>query len=335
MTYITVHKSKNSREPWSEEALELELRRKIAHHGLIDLEHLYTTAMDADSLNHMLHVLKTHLGIRSRKISAAFTDQIDGPGYCRIDGSSSMIYINAAYAGNPYVCAAVLAHNLCHFAVMKLHNLVFDDPSENEKAADLASIISGLGLVVLSGTASRGWHKYFSRLPKRRKQALGYFSVQTYAQKVSKYLVDEHISLQDIARHNTAWANRLLAPAIRHRGPHMSKLMSLTSIQNRTSIQHFWFSTCVFILCISTVLYVFLQRPIFLNDELRIQKALIAELETSYIGCAKRVERNQLTYGETDSQVMRFIDNERNLCKSLQNRYNYEVNAYNQMLQRH
>jgi hypothetical protein len=332
-----VHPNKNIRRPTSEDALEVEIQHLHKHKALIDLEQLYNSAASADDLNSMLNLLKKHMGIKSHKVRAAFSDQIVDSGYCMLDRTSTIIYVNSAYTGKPALCASVLAHNICHFALIELHKITFEDRNENEKAADLASIAYGFGLVVLSGAAPFGWRIILPprKRTKRLRPGLGYFSLKTYAQKTSRRLLDLHLTPLEVAQNSCAWVNRLLDPHLRYRGARTTTLMRETQVQHRTSIRNFSFSMLIYLLCLLTFVYVIVQKPIFLGEDLKLQKSKIEKLHISYQGCVDRVMRLQKNYDEQDAQVARFIDSERNLCKSLQNRYNHEINVYSEMQTRY
>jgi hypothetical protein len=327
---------------WTEEEKTTKLQHLFKNRGLIKAAAFYTPSTTASELEVMLESLKKHLKIRTKKIAVIFSDKIKESGHCEITKSKATIIINARHAGNPYICGAVLAHNLCHYLLIKKHLIIFDDPSENEKAADLATVYGGLGLLILNGMWPAGWkailRKFMSRrIPVAYHKRSGsiYFSPKAYGKLVSEFLISERISPFEAAHTVAPWSRDLLDDRLYYSGPLTSKFMQHTSRLHKRSIHGFLASVITTTLLIGLAVYVLIGRPAFLSEELRIQKQKISQLHASYQGCSARVERASERFNENDSQVQRFIDNERTLCRSLRNRYNHEVNIYNGMLERY
>jgi hypothetical protein len=67
--------------------------------------------------------------------------------------TGSKIQIPLFYAGKPLPLAAILAHELSH-QLLALNGIWLKDENENERLTDAASIVAGLGKVVLNGTVT-------------------------------------------------------------------------------------------------------------------------------------------------------------------------------------
>jgi hypothetical protein len=65
----------------------------------------------------------------------------------------SRIQIPLFYVGKPLPLGAILAHELSH-QLLAIHGIWCEDEIENEQLTDAASIIVGLGKVVLNGTVT-------------------------------------------------------------------------------------------------------------------------------------------------------------------------------------
>jgi hypothetical protein len=63
----------------------------------------------------------------------------------------SRIQIPLFYVGKPLPLGAILAHELSH-QLLAIHGIWCDEETENELLTDAASIVAGLGKVVLNGT---------------------------------------------------------------------------------------------------------------------------------------------------------------------------------------
>lgn len=65
--------------------------------------------------------------------------------------TGSKIQIPLFYVGKPLPLGAILAHELTH-QMLAIHGIWCEEESENEQLTDAASIVVGLGKVVLNGT---------------------------------------------------------------------------------------------------------------------------------------------------------------------------------------
>ncbi len=69
------------------------------------------------------------------------------------NGLRSRIQIPLYYVGKPDALGGILAHELTH-EFLAFHNINFTNLDETEQLTDLASIVLGLGKLVLNGTVS-------------------------------------------------------------------------------------------------------------------------------------------------------------------------------------
>lgn len=337
MTFTLSGGNQKSCHVFSEEALRHILKKKLPRGELANTETFYNRARHAGDLNKILNELKKHLGIRSPKIRAVFSNQISVPGYCAITKERSIIYVNSSFTGDAPACAAIIAHNLCHFELIQLHKVIFEETSENEKAADLWAILRGLGLVVLGGAVGVGWKSlpFVKRFDSNRRKIIGYYSLKSFAQKTSQYFLELHMSPYEVAKNCPAWSNKLLDHELRYKGPPKTQFMKSTYSRHTGSIRNFWLCVAVVSLSVLVFIYILQQKPVFLNEEIQLRKEKLTELENSYNACVKRVQHKEKANVNNDPQISRHIDSERNECKSLRNRYNYEVDIYNQLRARY
>jgi hypothetical protein len=65
--------------------------------------------------------------------------------------TGSKIQIPLFYVGKPLPLGAILAHELSH-QMLAIHGIWYEEETENEELTDAASIVAGLGKLVLNGT---------------------------------------------------------------------------------------------------------------------------------------------------------------------------------------
>ncbi len=337
MSYALIDIPKKSTTLWNEDEKTEKLKQLFKRQSLLCPENFYTPARQSSDLEQMLDRLCKHLGLRIIP-SVIFSDRLKQDGMMEIENKHVLIVVNARYTANPYACAAILAHNLCHYLLIHKHGIILNDVSENEKVADLATIYSGLGIVVLNGVRPLGWRRYLAGLMnllgKRQTPGLGYFKPRSYAVELAQYVSAMHLPTDKVASHTVPWAQSLLYKEFRTKGSFPIFMQEARKLHRR-SLQRFWLSLFIFV-CFGIIGgYTLLQKPAFLSEELRLQKQVVSDLLSSYQGCSDRVATLKNEYGVSDPSVLRHIDNELTKCKSLENRYNYEVDVYNVMLSKY
>jgi len=79
-----------------------------------------------------------------------FSESIESPGEFMINNGKAKITINEKYKNNSSACAAILAHEICHF-VLAIRDTTENNIYENERLTDFATVYFGLGVLVLNG----------------------------------------------------------------------------------------------------------------------------------------------------------------------------------------
>lgn len=109
---------------------------------------------DSD-LCHAVKILADHMGIPPlRSVSYEWGLLMPNTVAGRIhviSTAESRIQIPLFYVGKPHPLGAILAHELSH-QMLAIHGIWSENEIENEQLTDAASIIVGLGKVVLNGT---------------------------------------------------------------------------------------------------------------------------------------------------------------------------------------
>lgn len=115
-----------------------------------------------------------------------------------------VILINAKYKKNPLSVGAILAHEIMHLYLFRL-GLKLEDVHENELLTDLATINTGLSILILNGmTYSSQWYVTIIMLAFGRiywqseQQAFGYFQPKEYGEHAMRYFYEHNLSAKDI-----------------------------------------------------------------------------------------------------------------------------------------
>lgn len=131
---------------------------------------------------------------------------------------NEVILINSKHKANPLAVGAILAHEMMHLYLFRL-NLKLEDTQENELLTDLATINTGLSILILNGMSySSQWYltiimAVFGRIYWRSQQlAFGYFKPKEYGRHAMTYFDERNLSAQDIIGY--------LNPTSRHFIPH-------------------------------------------------------------------------------------------------------------------
>lgn len=151
----------------------------------------------------------------SSDTAGLFTTFKDGDGR-----EKELIFINSKYKNDTLAVGAILAHEMMHLYLSRL-NLRLQDTQENELLTDLATINTGLSILILNGMSySSDWWltiimAAFGRIYWReQKLAFGYFKPDEYARHSVSYFNDRSIPVQNFIGY--------LSPASRHFVPHRS-----------------------------------------------------------------------------------------------------------------
>lgn len=325
---------------WSEEEKNQALQHALGSRSLlIPDDNFYTSFLTKDDLLEMAQKIMRHLDIRSKKIHFSFSHGTTEKGSCEVAKTIAHIRIPVRYMGRPYEGTGVLTHLLCHYLMIQ-KGIVLPEDSENEKLVDSASIAAGLGILILNGLPGSSWHYLVGNTLKTNLEhqetlgSLGYYSPASYGALLHSYLTSHHIDEPEASASLLPWALPLVYGPKATR-PHKPLFVTRAESYLHHSVRQFWVSVGLVASLIAFVGYIWIQRPPVLSDELRTQQQKVQQLESSYNGCAERVSKQETDYRDLDQASQRFIDGERSECKSLENRYNYEVSIYNELLKRY
>lgn len=134
------------------------------------------------------------LNIQDRAVPAQYTKQIEAPGVYVCQDIKAAIFISEKYKNDPFKVGAILAHECMHH-YMRLHNLEATNRQKNELKTDLATICSGLGILIINGMAYKSqWYItviaiFFGRLYiNEQRRYFGYYEPQEFCRNFATYL---------------------------------------------------------------------------------------------------------------------------------------------------
>ncbi len=191
----------------------------------------YSQKSPTDGLNYMADAIFKWLRIERNGAVIDFYDEKDIPKHKSdtagfytttvVAGEKrEMIFINAKYSDDPMAVGAILAHELMHLYLFRL-SIKIDDTHENELLTDIATIRTGLSLLVINGMKYTN-HGIFSILLlffgvlywRREKQVFGYFKPEKYAKLAVESLSEKNIEMKDVIGHINPYARYFLPQKI-------------------------------------------------------------------------------------------------------------------------
>jgi type II secretory pathway pseudopilin PulG len=256
------------------------------------------------------------------------------------DGTETeLIYINKKYEGDPLQVGAILAHEMMHLYLGRL-NLVHTDRASNELMTDLATVRTGLGILILNGF-------YYSNSAyltlillcfgvfhwRETQIAFGYFKPYEYGREVNMYLNDQHLTSKDIMGYMSPNARRYI--------PHKrfdsvkSKTDYIRNL-NKKSIRSQVIQGIILLAVIAFVIYSNINSS---NNPSSTTTASVSaykqNLGTEIDQCQTDVATQKTTF-ETENQEVQTLDNQMQQYQDNNDTvdYNADVTSYNNLLEK-
>ncbi len=150
------------------------------------------------TLNEMADQMLGFIGISrgNDNLQILLDSSISYPGLYFQKDNVHYILIKREHAKSAIQCAAILAHELMHYVLIGGLHYRLNKRIDNEKLTDMATIYTGLGLVVLNGFEHEGnnWAITAALLAlgvlhyRSRSLVFGYYNAKDYAGLVSDYI---------------------------------------------------------------------------------------------------------------------------------------------------
>lgn len=166
--------------------------------------------------------------IPSVPLFVGFNDSINVSGIYISDGGSiglknfHAILVNSQYRDNSTQCAAILSHEIMHFYLMQMNQIILKDTQDNELLTDIGTIYSGFGVLIINSFFySSGWFGTIIGLlfgfliVNTKKLSFGYFKPEEYSDYFRRYL-DEFKIDYSVCNYILPQSKKFLPNAIKH-----------------------------------------------------------------------------------------------------------------------
>jgi hypothetical protein len=155
-------------------------------------------------LNSMANQLFDWLHIARGNSVVEFSSSISSPGVFIKQGANEIIRINSKHSNDPYAVGAILAHEMMHLFLGRI-DIFNATTEENELLTDLATIQTGLGVLIVNGMRhNSNWMLTIAALfaggiyYKEERNYFGYFKGESYGRYFLKWLKSKSIPLEEV-----------------------------------------------------------------------------------------------------------------------------------------
>ena len=252
-----------------------------------------------------------------------YTSVEDKDGYER-----ELIYINSKRRQNALAVGAILAHEMMHLYLFRL-NLRLENTRENELLTDLATVTTGLAILILNGMYYQSYRwltiiLLLVRIYYRRteQKSFGYFQPKAYGAHVRTYLRAKGLGPTDVIGHVNPSSRRFL--------PHYPLLRGKATTEYIQQLnRRYW--------CFTTLKYIpaaiIAGFVIIAAIQGNQQDAMTSELRTQVDSCkatvntlAGKVNKDQTNLDDMDARMTQYQK------KGQTRSYNDLVDPYNSLL---
>lgn len=280
------------------------------------------------------------------KLFIGFYNKMEPPGLYIHEKGKEGILINSQYKSDPYKCAAILSHELMHYYLMKKHNTILDDTLDNELLTDIATIYSGLGILVTNSFYyESNWHEtviaaLFGSIRINQEQlSFGYFKPKEYVSQFVQFVKKFNINLSDVYIHILPSARAFL-PLVFHKSK-LNKpeyILINEKISSKVNIKR---TVAVILFIPLAVLFWYWKSGGFndtksVNDlstqqqvELSELKGSIDQLKIKYDNCTGELSVKQNSLNTIENQMNTYKYSNPNQYNGLVPQQNQLVNEYN------
>jgi hypothetical protein len=316
---------------WTRTELDAWAAEHCKHSSLyLPDDSLYATIKHKEDVKNQVELLKKHLKLH-RNIDLKLSDVVGFPGLCTYYDKKLQITLPYAAMGSSIISAACIAHLLAHGTCL-ISKKVSVDNIENERIADIVAIQAGLGIVLLNGMNSGGWHTLLHKNPINKTKVFGYFTPAQAALHTKEYIEKRNENEVKAAKHTVSWLRPLLTHKKSQRKDTEPAALQVVSRKHMSSRR--WFTALAALISGIILLggYTWLNSTNALDSELQGRLKAAQDLKIAHAACLERLTalREELPKDQLSSD--RLLSFEQSRCKSLQNRYNSAADSYNRYL---
>lgn len=311
-----------ARETWLRELFEGDL----PHPGelFVPTDSFYANGLSRARAKSMLRELCAWLGIKPGYVGLVFeSNATDHP-----DGRRYTIFIDQDVLHDEFVLGGFLAYCLTRYLLEEKKGIRLPDMNQQAALLASASIVFGLGVVVMNGLSpTYGWVQTWRH---RKSFLLKGFPMPNYTQMLRNFLHSHQILSRRYAAALTPWAAQRLRVRPTKRPFHAIALARhQVKLTNLKTIGITWL--LLFIVGLGT--FVSLQRTTSTNPKVHAAEEKIEQLHQLKKLCDDSLVYDRQYADLSDIQTERAINADAARCKSLQNQLDSAEQQYNQLKQ--
>lgn len=304
-------------------------------------------------LNGMAEAIFDWIGLETKdKISISYADDFEELGLKDVAGlykeneGVHYIFLNSKKVHNPFQVGAVLAHELMHYILMGVCNYMLEDNLQNEKFTDIATVFTGLGVIVTNGFEfSSGWARTIGALMlgfiSFNVQSLyfGYYKPKQYAHMLKDFADTFHIRSEEYAGYLLPWTRHFLPTSVKT----ASRLKANKSDVVQAGQRQVWkkraISTVILLVLIPIAVAIHGNSgtsssniPSDVQQQLTDKKAEIDSLRGQVDSCTSDINARYNSVDQYDSAAVDQYNADRDSCNSQRDQLNSDIDSYNSLL---
>lgn len=307
----------------SDKITELELLlSKYRHKNDVFLpdETFYNPIKGPDDLERMADIIFKWLGIKHRSVSFHIDPKQEKLIVYSKNGATHSVTLGWKAQKDSMLCGGLVAHAIVHHVLLGRLKIQLETVAENEELADLGTIYSGLGILILNSF-------------KSDSPALGSMAPANYVAECVDYFDERRLV-------TSLWQPYLLPGIIDQQimtripvGRYKAFIQKRIKLKRNSRTHTFILIGLACLFFFSLVALLSLQ-PQSAAQNIQNQQETVSLLKSQYMRCNSTVARKLQTWDQTDIFMVRQIDADRTRCTSLKNRYNYELAQYEELIRK-
>src|SRR6266702_1972558 len=309
------------------------------------------------------------LSIGSDRLYIGFDSSLKVPGLYLEHEGIHYIYIKQVHQKNAFECAAILAHELMHYVLIGGMSFRLEGRLDNEQLTDMATVYTGLGLVVLNGFAYEGNNWAITAVAfaagvihyGTKSMSFGYYKPRQFAELIGDYVDSYNIDYDTFSGYVLPAAAHYLPDSIKAAVKHSDNKTDLVKRIQAARRKKAIISTAIAVPIIIGIAVLGAQNSgttSSVSPQVQQQadtlKATANSLKSQYSSCESQLSSLQSTLDQTNSQMDTYnsdgdttdynslvpeqnqevanVQNQQSQCQSLYSQSNSAVDAYNSYL---
>lgn len=318
--------------------LEQLFSRKIHGSGkiLTPDDGFYVQTNTVEGLWHISTRIFEWLGLDPNDLVIDYSDEIEPPGLFFRDNGTSYIYINSKHRENPFEVSAILAHEIMHYVLLTFLNVALEETHDNEQFTDVATIYSGLGILVLNGFSyDSGWVEtaiaaMFGALRIRTQTlSFGYYKPKQYAKMFALYLDSHGLSAKDSAPYFLPGTKHFLPVGLRASGLSKKKPAYVVASVKSSRIQKATKLGAIILMIPVAGLFWWLRTGMSTSSTSpQVNQVLVEELKSQRAevdACYSKLRVLESSVDTTSADSVNNYNNNLDVCKGLKDNYNARI----------